>query len=277
MQRFKFDFVGVGPQRTGSSWLYQMLQSHPSLCFPKNVKETMFFEKYYDRGLAWYAAHFNERREGQLCGEIGSTYFDVEMAPERIHQLNPHCKIIINLRHPLQRAESLYRHALSLGEVEGSFSNAVAQKPRIVEAGYYSRHLPRWLETFGRDRIFWILLEDIQSQPDRVLKSIYDFLEIEAIELPDGAKGKINTATMPRFPLLAKIATQIAIYLRANRWHRVVELGKALGLRRVYTGSKTLPSLTLEEREELFKLYQKEVEFVENLTRRSLPEWYKYK
>jgi hypothetical protein len=262
MKPFKLDFVGVGPQRTGSSWLYQMLQFHPAICFPKNVKETMFFEKYYHKDLSWYAAHFNHQTGSQICGEIGPTYFDIETAPAHIYQLNPRCKIMVSLRHPVQRALSLYRHYLSLGEVRGTFSQAAIQMPRLIDAGKYAKYLPRWLETFGSDRVFCLLLDEIQAQPEQVLEKIYQFLEIETIDLPNGCQEKINSATMPRFPIMAKIATEIAVYLRANRWHRVVEFGKKLGLRKVYTGSSSLPGLTTEEQRELLDLYKKDVKFV---------------
>lgn len=184
MNDFTIDFVGIGPQRTGSSWLYQMLQFHPTMCFPNNVKETMFFEKYYNKGMSWYAAHFRHQTAGQICGEIGPTYFDIETAPAQIYQLNSKCKIIVNLRHPVQRALSLYRHYLSLGKVRGNFSQAVVQMPRLIDAGKYSKHLPRWLETFGKERVFTIFLDEIESQPDRVLENLYTFWKLKPLKSP---------------------------------------------------------------------------------------------
>lgn len=81
---------------------------------------------------------------------------------------------------------------------------------------------------------------------------------------------------MPRYPVLAKIATKIAIYLRSNRWHRVVEWGKKLGLRRVYEGRNTLPGLTREEIAKLLDIYKEDVIFVEKLTNRNLSDWFVY-
>lgn len=36
------DFVAVGPQRTGTTWPYEILQHHPELYLPDAVKETVF-------------------------------------------------------------------------------------------------------------------------------------------------------------------------------------------------------------------------------------------
>ena len=35
---FRLNFVGVGPERTGTTWLHQVLQRHPEICLPKAVK-----------------------------------------------------------------------------------------------------------------------------------------------------------------------------------------------------------------------------------------------
>jgi len=52
---FRLDFVGGGPQRTGSTWLDRVLRAHPALCLPENVKETKFFDQHFNKGLDWYA------------------------------------------------------------------------------------------------------------------------------------------------------------------------------------------------------------------------------
>lgn len=274
MEPFRLDFVGVGPQRTGTSWLHQVLLCHPQLCFPKDVKETMFFDLHYEQGIAWYAAYFNHRQAGQLCGEIGPTYFDSAAAAERIHQLNPNCQIIINLRDPISRAWSSYRHHLAKGRTRGTFDEAIRQIPQIVEAGRYARHIPRWLQTFDEERVAFVLFEDIDSRPAAVLSSICTFLGVTAIALPEKAKERISAASMPRFPRLAGIVSRGAAWLRAHRLHKVNELGKALGLTRVYTGGRdTLATPTPHIRLRLLETYEADIAFVESLMGRALAAW----
>ena len=99
--------VGVGPQRTGSSWLWECLRRHPALCFPAAVKETHFLDERFERGWAWYAAHFAHRRVDQRCVEISATYFDVPAAAERLHAHAPDCRVIVTLRDPAARAFSV--------------------------------------------------------------------------------------------------------------------------------------------------------------------------
>jgi len=273
-QAFQLHFVGVGPQRTGTSWLHELLQNHPALCFPKNVKETMFFDEHYEKGLSWYTAHFAHQQKDQLCGEIGPTYFDIDSVPARIQELNPACKIIINLRDPTSRAVSLYQHHLSRGRVSGSFAEAIGQMPRIVEVGRYARHIPKWLDAFRGDRVQFVLLDDIDTHPENVLMSIYDFLNVEYLPMPKKGNERINAATMPRFPWLACVSARLVTALRSHRFHRVVELGKALKFNNVYKGAQRGTSgLIAKDRRSLLDQYETDIRYVENLLGKDLTAW----
>src|SRR5882724_7339456 len=42
-------FFVIGPPRTGTSWLHEVLSKRASLSHP--TKETRFFDRYFDRGL----------------------------------------------------------------------------------------------------------------------------------------------------------------------------------------------------------------------------------
>lgn len=272
--KLKLDFVAIGPQRTGTTWLYQALADHPQLCFPKGVKETMFFDRFYEKGLSWYEAHFQHGNEGQKYGEIAPTYFDTETIPAKIYKLNPHCKIIINLRHPLERILSVYRHYISLGEIKPDFDQAIESHPHLINAGRYSYYIPYWLKTFDQENICFILLEEIQTQPQTVLRKLENFLDISEIKFSTENQEKVNAATIPKFPLLAKGFTQLARFLRENRLHGIVELGKKFGLRKVYTGGEDkMPTLTQEQQNFLLELYEPDTVYIEKLLGLSLSRW----
>src|SRR4051812_6874199 len=51
-------FFVIGPPRTGTSWLHEVLSKRVSLSHP--TKETRFFDKHFDRGLEWYASHYRK-------------------------------------------------------------------------------------------------------------------------------------------------------------------------------------------------------------------------
>ena len=242
----KLDFVCVGPQRTATSWLDSMLRDHPQICLPKEVKETMFFEKHDLDKLPAYFKNFSHAAEGDLVGEIAPTYFDVIEAAEKIHKVNPDCKIIICLRDPVDRAFSLYLHHLTKGRVKGSLNEALQQNPRILESGRYSKYVPVWEKYFNN--LHFICVTEVSSDPKTVLKNVCDFLGIKTIDW-ETANHKVGSATYPKFPGLAKITAASVSFFRRNNLHFIPEMGKRLGLKKIYTGAeKSMPEPSREER-----------------------------
>lgn len=267
----RLDFLGIGPQRTASSWLHEAMTTHPALCLPAGVKETFFFDERYAKGLAWYAAHFRHCGAG-LIGEVGPSYFDVPEVPARVRSVAPQVRLVTTLRHPVERAESLFRHHYAKGRVPREFAAAAERLPRIVTAGHYAEHLTRWFEGFGRERVLVLLQDDLAADPRDTLRRVWRFLGVSDHE-PPAANRPVNQASAPLVPLLARVAAASATWLRSHRLHGIVEQGKRLGLTRVYRGAKRLPSLTPEQRTELAGRYAGDVEFVERLVGRALPHW----
>jgi hypothetical protein len=270
----RLDIAGVGPQRTGSTWLYMCLREHPQLCFPRGVKETFFLDQRFDKGWPWYWSHFQHHRNGQLCAEIGPTYFDVPDAAIRLQKHNPRCRIIISLRDPAARTFSLYLHYRKLGQIDCNFREAIEKMARLIDSSRYRSHIASWVEMFGRERVLVILLEDISSSPLSVLGRICNFLRIDLVSVPVGALERVSTASLPAFPALAKLATVGADWLRERRLYGAIELAKKLGLKHVYRGSQdALPTLEPKTRKELIEEFQPDISYVEELLGRPLPEW----
>lgn len=272
---FRLDFVGVGPQRTGTTWLHQLLQRHPELCLPQAVKETMFFDRYYKKGLTWYAAHFAQCGENQRFGEIAPTYFDIGEVPARIHQHNPDCRIIINLRNPVDHALSLYHHHLSKGDVSGSFAESGARMPKLVDSGRYTRHIPKWLDRFGVDRLKFVWFDEIHNSPKAVFEDICKFLEVELVAMSPEAQGKVYAKKGARYPWLARACERLFYKLRARRLYKIVQIGKSLGLDKVVytTDTSAMPSLTESDRRRLLETYEPDILFLEDLLGRDLSAW----
>ena len=74
IDQFKLDFVIVGPQKAGTSWIYYYLKDTPQICFPSQMKETFFFDRYYEKGLHWYARHFKLCRKNDKIGEVAPKF-----------------------------------------------------------------------------------------------------------------------------------------------------------------------------------------------------------
>ena len=48
------NLVYIGPDKAGSTWLFGLLNRHPDV-FMTPAKDLYFFDRYYDKGIEWYA------------------------------------------------------------------------------------------------------------------------------------------------------------------------------------------------------------------------------
>ena len=108
------NFIGVGAQKSGTSWIYACLYEHPEICAP--IKEIHFFSRpRYEKGIAWYEKQFDRCAVEKLRGEFSTSYLYTPEAAARIHAAYPDAKIIAVLRNPIDRAYSQYRNAIKAG------------------------------------------------------------------------------------------------------------------------------------------------------------------
>jgi len=274
MNERRITFLGVGPQRTGSTWLYKALCQHSSISFPRGVKETFFFDERYEKGVDWYMWHFKHATGQQQLGEIAPTYFDVPEAIDRIAQHQPSCKIIINVRNPMERAYSVFRHFHASGLVPPDFDRSIQLRPRILESGRYHIHAPMWEERFGASQVLYLVQEDIHDDSKTVLKTLTEFLEIEPLTNNGLADGqRVNSATAPISPCLVRGLESVARVLRNLRLHGLVNLGKSFGLKRLYSGGAAPPLLNEAQLRFLEEYYVDDVTWLETRLARDFSMW----
>ncbi|MBI4653429.1 MAG: sulfotransferase domain-containing protein [Nitrospirae bacterium] len=109
------NFICIGTGRAGTSWLYKVLLEHREVCTAKNIKETQFFNIHYEKGVGWYKKFFEDCGKASAVGEISNRYIFDPAVPERIRKTVPDCKIIICLRNPYERIQSVYSFKLRGG------------------------------------------------------------------------------------------------------------------------------------------------------------------
>src|SRR5215213_1565056 len=121
------NFIIIGAQRGGTTSLYRYLTEHPSIGAAYR-KEVHFFDRHFDKGMAWYLAHFPARGEFPIVGEASPFYLFHPAVPGRIHAAVPQARFIALLRNPIDRAYSQY-HMKSRHDLETlSFEDALAQE-----------------------------------------------------------------------------------------------------------------------------------------------------
>lgn len=127
------------------------------------------------------------------------------MAPKLIHDVVTNAKIIIMLRDPVQRSFLHYMLRRGSGSETSSFRDAIKKalnsnddySRRIVEAGFYSQQVKRYIETFGKDNVKIVIFEEFVKDVRKYVKEILEFLDVTE-EPPKSIKKVHNPFKVPR-------------------------------------------------------------------------------
>jgi hypothetical protein len=268
------DFVAVGPQRTGTTWLHQVLTGHVGL---PSTKETDFFSRHFDRGLNWYLAYFSACPPNRPMGEIDPNYFGVPQAHERISATIPRCRIVVSLRDPTERAWSSYRTMRRDAWTRVGFEETVAHNDVIRESSRYAFHLANLQRLFGTDRVLTLFYEDLEANPQSYLDRVCDFIEAPRISIEGNpvATERVNTVThAPRNRRIAQNARNARDWMLAHRWHRTHALLENLGVwRSAFGGGVEFGAMDPATEDRMRDYFRPEVESLERLIGRDLSHW----
>jgi hypothetical protein len=178
------DFVIIGAQKGGTSFLYHLLTLHP-LVEPAARKELHFFDnpELFDYGAEWYQRCFPRlgSKDGQrsITGEATPYYlFDPPVA-KRMAQMVPKARLIALLRNPIDRAYSHYQMQVKRGTEPRTFEEAIEQQhSSYMSRGIYVDQLQRWFEFFGKEQMLILKSEDFFERPVDILKVVLAFLDL---------------------------------------------------------------------------------------------------
>jgi hypothetical protein len=270
-------FLGIGVQRGGSTWLHTLLASHPEVYMPTRRKEIRFFDRYYENGLGWYEEFFcppEEASNYRAIGEISPEYYECEECPKKIHNTFPEVKMIIMLRHPINRAYSQYGFNVQRRNYRGSFGDFLATRPRALEKGFYSRYLKQYLRYFDRKQFLPLVFEDVFINISKTKGKVADFLEISPEKFPASEnRDKINASTVPAHQSLYGFVVKTGRKLRKRNLEPVVDFVMRLGIQRFLSKGDPLEPLDTELKKRLSESYFGDFDELEKLLQIDLSSW----
>jgi len=289
----RIDFTGIGAARSGTSWLGKCLQEHPQIGFSaeKTRKELNFFnsneydtfgrfeEPRYPKGVPWYFDQFPPYEEGKLRGEFSITYLWDPVAAERLYEHNPDVKLIATLRNPVEAYYSLYR--LACYKVQMHPPATIEEAVRLgqhMERNLYHQHLTRFFEKFPAENLCVILYDDIRSDPNAVLRRLYEFLGVDPEFVPVRANRQLHRSARSRSVLLRRSVQGFVAGMRAVGLKAIADgLVHSPRVRRAYHGvNRTrsgIPPLPAAVSRDLQAYYAGDVEKLEGLIQRDLSAW----
>jgi len=291
------DFLVIGAMKGGSTTLWGMLARHPQL-FMCEPKEPQFFSRpeRWPGGLPEYQALFAGAAPEQLVGEASTCYSRWPHYGDvagRIADVLPNAKLIYQLRHPVERAYSHYRHAMEerVARATGpviSFADALSEIPEILDASRYRTQLAQFLARFPRERIHVLTLDELRAEPERSWSELQKFLGVSELDVEGGlpvdnpsgtkvARGGMRRVIrrvkrLPGWRALKQLVPRGA--RRGVRgWLLRPEIARRFQRARMREHSESVEPLEADLRRQLTERLESETRALEEFLGRSLPEW----
>jgi hypothetical protein len=194
------DFVGVAAQRSGTTWWYHLVESHPRVVERKTLKELHYLTQFWNRPFtdadaATYARHF-PRPEGHLAGEWSPGYLSHFWVPQLLHRAAPGARVLLLLRDPVER----FRSGLVLqSETRKVNFTGAGTAFRI---GCYGSQLEQLLTYFPREQVLVLQFETCVRNPQQELARTYGFLGLDDDFVPAdiGERRNEGSGQKPTLP-----------------------------------------------------------------------------
>ena len=200
----------AGAQRSGTTFLYQALDSHPDVCMARPMRPEPKFFLRADAGARGYAdyldMHFNHAGNERVLGEKSTSYIEYEAAAVRIRKVVPEARIIMLLRDPVLRAYSNWRFSRDHGIEKLEFVAALDAEPErtghwdrsrysvcpfaYAARGEYARYIDLWTRIFPREQILVATSESLFDGSG--LADLFRRLGLADAPLP--AQGRVNAS-----------------------------------------------------------------------------------
>jgi hypothetical protein len=188
------DFVGIGVQKAGTSWWYELIAEHPGVSARTGLhKERHYLSHFGARTfgppqVGQYHGWF-PRRPGTITGEWTPDYLAYPWVPALLAEAAPEARLLVMVRDPVERFRSGLSFRLSQGALPTEATEALA-----VQQGFTATSLRRYLDVFPKEQILVLQYERCAIDPTGPLAGTYRFLGLDDGFRPTGLHRSVNAS-----------------------------------------------------------------------------------
>ncbi|MEM8509768.1 MAG: sulfotransferase domain-containing protein [Bacteroidota bacterium] len=206
----KLDFVIIGGQKCGSTYVQRVIENHPEVEMIEG--ECPHFEDpdYQNDGLVKLQQRLALLDQKKLLGIKRPNYLGKPEVPDRIFKANSDIKVIVILRNPLDRFKSAYFHQMNYGVgptlplnigaeriLSGAIEKEYPRSKEVLQFGLYAEHLKKYVALFDKN-ILILTFDELKNDHLGLIKKCYTFLGVDNVFIPhkilDERPMKVNYA-----------------------------------------------------------------------------------
>jgi hypothetical protein len=254
------DFLCVGAQKGGTSWLYRQLDAHADFWMPpfkelhyldrlnrmkrfdaprcRDHCDTSFLENMKDLSERSYLdldsyGRLFQHKGSRVSGDISPAYSTLnDEIIERVASHFPNLKVVFLARDPVERAWSQLSMGVRLGTINGFDANDPDEvirnllNPGVLVRSYPSKIVARWKRYVRADLFRVYFFDDLQENPAELRRSILLFLGGD----PDKPSGKLKPhenaeSDTNKLRLTARVRARIAEFFEQELKACAAKLG----------------------------------------------------
>ena len=203
----KPNFFIVGAAKSGTTAMDQYLSEHPDV-FMAN-KEPHYFatdliaEGHPTMSFETYESLFAGAKNEKVVGESSVFYLFSKIAAQKIKEFNNDAKIQIHIRNPVDVIPSHHSQLIYVGgepvkDLEAALKLEPLRKSgketsnflwkdtlRYLEFVQFSGQIENFIEVFGRERIHFVIFDDLVADISKKYRRVCEFLEIDGTFEPN--------------------------------------------------------------------------------------------
>lgn len=173
------NFLIIGAAKAATTSLYHYLRQHPDV-FMSRIKEPAYYAAEGSiRSRADYERLFEGVRSERAIGEASPQYLNDPSAPDGIAADLEDVRLIVSLRHPVDRAYSSYLGRVAGGTERRTVEEAMRLGTYYFRSSLYYEPLSRYLNRFARSQIKIVLFDDVVADTRAVIRGVCDFLDVD--------------------------------------------------------------------------------------------------
>ena len=240
-------FLVIGAQRSGTTYLRSLLDSHPQIYMARPFRpepKSFLSDEVILRGAEWYrASYFGDAPGDALLGEKSTSYLEYGTAAHRASRVLPRdTSIVVQLRDPVERAVSNWRFTVANGledrtlpeAMEESLEGLLPPTPTglsvspfsYLPRGRYAEYLDAWSEAFpGRVRVQF--LEEVREDRS-VIHELFAGLGVDPDFQPPGFNVRENVSGTDAVVLAPHLVERLRDYYRESDEALQRRLGRPL-------------------------------------------------
>ncbi|MEX0915272.1 MAG: sulfotransferase domain-containing protein [Wenzhouxiangellaceae bacterium] len=221
------DFLIIGAQKCGTSWLHHQLRQSDEIFMPddKDHEHFSYVGNLNAEAFADWCRRFAAAPAGQLIGDANAAYFWTRSGsawsrqpdsfnpdiPRSVQQFcGSQLKLIVMLRDPVERSVSAYLHHIRHGAITPDDSILDTDLPLgIVDMSLFRVHLANWLDVYPAENIHIVkALPDSRESAVTTVETVCRFLGAAPPPLE-------RYYFEPVFPGLPRVVDESGVWLRA--------------------------------------------------------------